>query len=155
MTWPLLPGTEELLYLCLRVLMLITLYGFLFVVLRVMMREIRLLALANGKAPGLSLQVELQDAARSGLPPGLRWSLERMTTIGREADNDIQIDDPFLSGHHAEITREAGNWWVSDRSSTNGTRLNGSPVTALTALRPGDIVQFGQVTLRVVDPGDG
>ena len=59
----------------------------------------------------------------------------------------------FLGLLHAEIVQEAGSWWVRDRDSTNGTLLNGAPVAAFTAIRPGDVLQFGHIRLQVV-PGD-
>src|SRR5207248_6489631 len=41
--------------------------------------------------------------------------------IGRAPDNDIVIDDPTVSGAHAELRDEAGHWVVTDLGSTNGT----------------------------------
>jgi hypothetical protein len=51
---------------------------------------------------------------------------------GRSRDNDIPIPDtnvPLSSGRHAEFVFDGADWWVVDRGSTNGTRLNGAPVT--------------------------
>jgi hypothetical protein len=51
--------------------------------------------------------------------------------VGRSRDNDITIPElaePLSSGRHAEFVFEDGHWWVVDRDSTNGTRLNGEPV---------------------------
>ena len=95
-------------------------------------------------------RVVLLDGGESGLPPGTAWDLGPATSIGRRHGNDIEIDDPFLSARHAEIVDEAGDWWVRDLGSTNGTLLNGAPVGALTGLSPGDIVQFGFVRLQVI-----
>jgi pSer/pThr/pTyr-binding forkhead associated (FHA) protein len=44
-------------------------------------------------------------------------------TIGRKPDNDIVIDNPAVSGHHARIVKVAGAWVVEDLNSTNGTFL--------------------------------
>jgi hypothetical protein len=54
---------------------------------------------------------------------GRRWPLLPLTTIGRTPKNTVSIDDPYLSGEHAEIVRESGAWWVRDKGSTNGTLL--------------------------------
>jgi pSer/pThr/pTyr-binding forkhead associated (FHA) protein len=73
-----------------------------------------------------------------------------LTTIGRTPKNTVSIDDPYLSGEHAEIVRESGAWWVRDKGSTNGTLLNGVAVGGRTAIRAGDIVQFGGIRLQLL-----
>ncbi|HOW28668.1 MAG TPA: FHA domain-containing protein [Elusimicrobiota bacterium] len=42
-------------------------------------------------------------------------------TIGRKSDNDIVIDNPAVSGHHARIIFQAGAHFIEDLNSTNGT----------------------------------
>ncbi len=42
-------------------------------------------------------------------------------TIGRKPDNDVVVDNPAVSGHHARIVHQAGAWVVEDLNSTNGT----------------------------------
>ena len=69
-------------------------------------------------------------------------------TIGRGPDNVIQIDDPSVSGEHAEISLRRGRWWVRDLGSTNGTLVNGTRITSPTPLISGATVQFGRVSGR-------
>jgi hypothetical protein len=45
-------------------------------------------------------------------------------TIGRKPDNDIVIDNPAISGHHAKIFKQGDSYFVEDLGSTNGTFLN-------------------------------
>ena len=45
-------------------------------------------------------------------------------TIGRNPDNNLVIDHPAVSGHHARIIPQDGNWIVEDLKSTNGTFFN-------------------------------
>jgi len=67
-------------------------------------------------------------------------------TIGRVEDNTIQIDDPSVSSHHAELNRSGDRYEVKDLDSTNGTRINGEPLTgAPQPVRTGDRIQFGKV----------
>jgi Ca-activated chloride channel homolog len=74
--------------------------------------------------------------------------------IGRAPDNDIVIDDPTVSGTHAELRDEAGHWVVTDLGSTNGTYVSYSGAgaerrVAVNALRDGSTVRFGEVRLRL------
>ena len=67
-------------------------------------------------------------------------------TIGREG-NDLDFpEDPFISGHHAELRLAGGVLSVTDLGSRNGTfiRVNGERV-----LKHGDYVFLGQQLLRV------
>jgi pSer/pThr/pTyr-binding forkhead associated (FHA) protein len=45
-------------------------------------------------------------------------------TIGRKPDNDIVIDNPAVSGHHARIVRQGNDYLLEDLNSTNGTFLH-------------------------------
>ena len=81
------------------------------------------------------------------LPDGTKMShdlQDEKLTIGRLADNDVQIDDGSVSSRHAEIEMEAGAFHLHDLGSTNGTFINGEQVTDA-VLRHGDEVRFGTV----------
>jgi sigma-B regulation protein RsbU (phosphoserine phosphatase) len=69
-------------------------------------------------------------------------------SIGRSADNDINILDPFCSGHHAYIYPLEEGWAVRDNGSKNGTFLNGKKIKAEVELKKGDEVLVGST--RVV-----
>lgn len=69
------------------------------------------------------------------LPP-----LERCT-IGREAGNDIVIDDVMISRRHAAIVRRGDAFGVLDLDSSNGTRVRRMRV------RPGE-----EIVIKVGDP---
>lgn len=68
-------------------------------------------------------------------------------TIGRVSDNDIQIDDPSVSSHHARVIYEGGGWTLKDLDSTNGTRVNGENIQSA-RLEGADMVRFGKVEAR-------
>ena len=71
---------------------------------------------------------------------------EGETHIGRQNQNQIPIDDASISGRHCSILREDRRYTLIDLGSTNGTRLNGAPVSRV-ALKPKDILQVGGVEL--------
>lgn len=64
-------------------------------------------------------------------------------TLGRATDCTIPIKDRYLSRKHAEILFASGQWAVRDCGSVNGTLLNGSKLTAVTPLKPGDRIVLG------------
>lgn len=70
--------------------------------------------------------------------------VEEIYTIGRAPENSIQLEDISVSGRHAEIAVVAGNCYLKDLGSTNGTIVNGQPVTEA-KLRAGDRIRFGKV----------
>lgn len=70
--------------------------------------------------------------------------------LGRSDGNDIVLDDPFASGRHARIFKSRGRFWLTDLGSRNGTFLNGMVISRPTALRNGDILKIGGMTLQFV-----
>lgn len=72
---------------------------------------------------------------------------DELVTIGRAPDNLIVIDDPSVSGRHAEIRLSGDIYNLKDLGSTNGTRVNGIPITE-TALRFDDRIRFGAIEAR-------
>jgi pSer/pThr/pTyr-binding forkhead associated (FHA) protein len=139
--------------LLLRLIFIFLLYFFLYQVVRVTMRELTAIAAAEPAAPPPARsfgRLVVVDAAESDLPPGTSFVLQPVTMVGRHPDSTIAVDEPFVSAEHAEIAFDRGRWWVRDLNSTNGTFVNGNPVTVATGVRPGDVVQFGRIKLQFV-----
>jgi len=65
-------------------------------------------------------------------------------TIGRLADNTLQIEDASVSSHHAELVLEGDTYHLHDLGSTNGTFVNGEATTDA-ILKHGDEVRFGRI----------
>jgi hypothetical protein len=66
--------------------------------------------------------------------------------IGRIAGCDLVIDDSKASRKHARLVVDGGVVEIEDLDSSNGTLLNGKPVTRR-VLRDGDQVQIGKTIL--------
>jgi len=64
-------------------------------------------------------------------------------TIGRKTDNTLAIEDPAVSGHHARIIKVQAVFFIEDLKSTNGTAVNGRPVTRH-QLHDADVITIGQ-----------
>lgn len=67
-------------------------------------------------------------------------------TVGRVADNKIQIEHASVSGHHAVFKLEGLDYSVRDLDSTNGTRINGERISQQ-KLRRNDILRLGNIEL--------
>lgn len=69
--------------------------------------------------------------------------------IGRLRECDICLADANVSRQHAEIVRTGESWSVRDLGSTNGTSLNGRPLTAeeVEELHDGDTIDIGATRL--------
>ncbi len=68
-------------------------------------------------------------------------------SLGRSGDNDIPIQDPFASGHHAFIYSKESRYVVRDNNSKNGTFLNGKRVHRETVLNKGDEILIGSTRI--------
>jgi pSer/pThr/pTyr-binding forkhead associated (FHA) protein len=72
---------------------------------------------------------------------------EDLITIGRAPDCMIVIEDASVSGHHAQMEVAGETYRLKDLESTNGTRVNGIPITN-TLLRFDDRIRLGAVEVR-------
>ena len=85
--------------------------------------------------------------------------------FGRSLSNTVVLTDTMASREHAIIRRNAtGRCVLNDLGSTNGTRLNGRPVSVPTQLNSGDVIQIGRQSIvfvqtnapeKMVDPNAG
>ena len=73
--------------------------------------------------------------------------------IGRAPSVDIVIAQTAVSGRHALITQQAGQYTIEDLNSTNGTFINGQRLMGRKTLNPGDEIRLGQsIIFRVQAP---
>ena len=70
-------------------------------------------------------------------------------TIGKSEDNNVVIENDYVSHHHAIILADSDGHTIQDLNSTNGTQVNGK-LTAKAKLRDGDAICLGNVRLQYV-----
>jgi pSer/pThr/pTyr-binding forkhead associated (FHA) protein len=81
-----------------------------------------------------------------GAGVGARFLLDAaVTKIGRDASNDIQLDDITVSRSHAMITKKDG-YTIKDLGSLNGTYLNAIAVRE-SKVNASDEIQIGKYHL--------
>ncbi|WP_455908267.1 FHA domain-containing protein, partial [Streptomyces hygroscopicus] len=95
----------------------------------------------RGAAAALSI-----DRSPSGVHPLVRG--ERLR-IGRAPDNELVVEGPYVSRHHAEFRPlPDGRFEIVDLGSHNGTYVNGQPVDRQ-IIGPYDIVGVGHSAFRL------
>ena len=78
---------------------------------------------------------------------GVRHPLTRSrTVIGRGSDADITLDDTGTSRKHIEILWDGTRAQLTDLGSTNGSLLNGEPVSKA-VLPPDSVVEIGRTRI--------
>ena len=95
---------------------------------------------------------QFQLIMRSGPTPGAAFTLEGdQLTIGRDATNDIVINDAEVSRRHARLTFQGGKYVLEDLGSTNGTFVNGQRLAGPRVLKAGEVVSFGEQIILVFE----
>ena len=77
--------------------------------------------------------------------PDQKYDLKGTMNVGRAPDNQLVIDHPTVSRHHAWVKEDKGEFLVFDIGSGNGTFVNGQQIEAPQLLQNGDVVRFGEV----------
>jgi len=141
----------DILLLFLRFLLAGLLYAFLGAVLVMLWRDLRRGTTERPDWRPESRLVILDGAAEStdGLAPGTAFPLQPVTSIGRSPSNAVVVPDTYASSQHALLTWREGQWWLEDRNSRNGTRLNGRPVEEPTLVSAGDVIAVGRTRLKL------
>lgn len=80
-------------------------------------------------------------------------SLSDRIVLGRSrSECDVALPDDEASRQNSEIVREDGDVYVRDLNSTNGTLVNGVPISGSYKLEDGDRIMVGRTELRVSLP---
>jgi hypothetical protein len=81
---------------------------------------------------------------------GTRITLgEAPISIGRAEDSTLVITDDYASSRHARLVPRAGQWYIEDLGSTNGTYLDRGKVSAPTPVPLGVPIRIGRTSLEL------
>jgi len=79
--------------------------------------------------------------------------------VGRHPLNDLAVEHPRISSHHAAIEWDGEGWRLVDLGSRNGTSLNRRRLRGSRRLKEGDRIRFASVSgwrvERLVPPSAG
>jgi predicted component of type VI protein secretion system len=88
---------------------------------------------------------------RQGPKPNQVFDLDQdVLSLGREAGNDLVVEDPQISRRHARLTRQGHSYLLEDLGSTNGTFVNGSRVSTPVLLANGDLIGLADTVVLAV-----
>ena len=129
-----------------RIGFVILIYVFFFLLLRALWRDLRASVATAGVALGRLVVIESPE----GQPvQGSSIPLDAVTSLGRDVNNSITVEDGYVSAEHALLTFRGRAWYLEDRGSTNGTYINGQRIQGVVPLGYGDELQLGQVRMRL------
>lgn len=128
----------------LRLIFLALVYLFLWQVARSISTHLGMRPVGRRRRRGTRVVVVRSDSQH-----GLDFVVEDSVVLGRSAEADIPIDDPYASDFHLRMTSKDGRIVLNDLGSTNGTYVNGRRVTTPTDLARGDAVQVGKTVMEV------
>lgn len=132
-----------------RIAFLVLLYLFLIRAFRALHRSLSE-ERVTGAARSIGLAVLVVTKSHSGGPRvGERMPLRAVNSVGRDAGNDVVLNDDAASAKHAVVSFADAEWWLEDDGSTNGTLLNGARVWEKERVHYGDEIQVGRIALRL------
>ena len=130
----------------LRIAFLLLIYVVLLLVVRALWRDLRAAVRDESTALGRLVVV----ASPYGQPEaGMSIPLDAVTTLGREVNSTIVIDDDHVIEDHALLTFRGRLWVLEDRAGGGVTRINGQPIAGAAVLGYGDEIGLGGVRLRL------
>jgi hypothetical protein len=74
---------------------------------------------------------------------------EHQITIGRAEDSTLVITDDYASARHARLVPRAGQWFIEDLGSTNGTYLDRVKVNGPTPVPIGVPIRIGRTSIEL------
>jgi uncharacterized repeat protein (TIGR01451 family) len=109
----------------------------------------------DSPGPGEERPPDLIHILEPGQEPRSLELQARTMTLGRGADNDIVIDQPGISRHHARLDFDGQNYFITDLHSTNGTFREDQSLPPGEAViwSPGENLRIGEVWLRLERAG--
>ncbi len=82
-----------------------------------------------------------------GSEEGRQFQIDKeKIAFGKHKDNNLVLNDKFVSRHHGEIYFRNGEFFIRDLGSKNGTFVNGKRIHG-TVLRPGSRIEIGKTCI--------
>lgn len=132
-------------------------YGLLFFLLFFVYKTVRLMAAASrpviediyaeAEITASEAVLTVLEAADESMV-GRRFAFGESISIGRGSDNDIVINDGYVSHRHALVELMNNLYVIEDLGSVNKTYVNGQEIAGRQYLQSGDIISIGTVNFQ-------
>ncbi len=123
----------------LHVLLLASIYIFLFIAVKVISKD---LSRAKGGNSEKLPRIVIIEGAEPGAATD--YPIDEQLIIGRSPDCDIILEDTFASAHHARVYPANSAYWLEDLKSTNGTTAGNQQIDVPVRLNKGSTFRIGQ-----------
>lgn len=133
---------SAILVLVLRILMVVSIYGFLALAFLALWRELKKTSSDQAALARPTITFSIEGQAR-------KTYTQSEILLGRGTENDIPFEDETISQRHARIFFLNNHWMIEDIQSTNGTYLNGELIHAPAVLIDEDRIDIGSKSLEV------
>lgn len=99
---------------------------------------------ARGTSRTVRLVVTTGPLAGTTIPLG-----QSAVVLGRAPGSTLVLDDDYSSSRHARVFPQAGQWYVEDLGSTNGTFVGEQRITGPVLMSPGTAVRVGRNVIEL------
>jgi hypothetical protein len=114
----------------------------------------RLRKIQEFESQAKTMQITIKKQLASKTPPTI-FEINlgpKIFTIGRDDDNNLSVDDPYMSSKHARVVYDSGTWMFEDLGSRNGSWKIVEPTNLQRVVRSElfdkDLYQLGSTTFR-------
>lgn len=130
--------------------MLLCICGYIFVTVKSMFKDLKSTSSLK-PVKEESAQNEVALIVLEAADPKLankKISFSGQISIGRGKENDIVLDDIYVSHHHAVISPVRNLYQIEDLQSRNHTYINGNILNGKEFLQNGDVIKIGCVSFH-------
>lgn len=100
-------------------------------------------------APANKMPFELLVTVAGKNPKKMELFIDRSMVVGRSDICDLYFDDKRMSRQHFALEWDAGDFYILDLNTTNGTSLNGVKIKGRRKLAKGDQIDAGSEQLVI------
>ncbi|SHJ94608.1 FHA domain-containing protein [Hathewaya proteolytica DSM 3090] len=131
-------------------IIIILLYVIIIVALGIMYRDIKKpKKYRKSTSKKFALEVIKADKSKE-LPKGAIVPILDEVNVGRKQDNNLVLDDEFVSSYHSKLYTRQGNLIIQDLNSTNGTYVNNQHIKGEAIVKTGDVIKIGNTLFKVI-----
>jgi len=88
----------------------------------------------------------------NGEDAGMQVSFpEKKCDIGSSSSCEIILENPSVSEVHCNLVCLGPDWFINDKGSNTGTKVNDNKITSPTKIKAGDKIKIGEILLEVID----